>query len=855
MYPDFQNLKVTVSQTENLVHQSILVTWTGGKPTVGGSNFQGDFLQMMQCYGDANVGPNPENCEYGSSGLLPNQGIANPGIGSRTGALRAAGRWLALTNPPRTADGSVANSGCDTLEGTNPDHAAARCIRPTTTSRSYRSPIRRRRSTAASTEFYDRFNTNEVQEASTGTDGTGQQFFQTLTSTEAPGLGCGVLEANGQPRNCWLVIVPRGEFKPNGWEINTSLTTGAPNFLTDSPLGASNWAQRIQIHLGFDPLQPNCPIGSAKERETVGTQLIAHAVFSWQLALNQAANCKTLYGYATTPESTDTTQLADTSGSSAGLAFTTIPIGSEATRINGGGPPPDLPPLVYAPVATSAITFGFNVNLKSGFVSTPIKLTPRLLAKALTQSYKTDLPDFDWHRSGSGLGNEQSAEHRHRPGVPEAEPRAPSTGGLSVPLAPLLTEDHSAVNQQVWKWIDADAAARKWLERYAGRERHGRQSGVPDARTRQGRGSTRFRGPTRPAATTACWVRRLKRPCNARWTFCRTSITSTTRRAMSAAPTSRRPRPGIRYNCSRSGRIERLVATIGVQPAGGYFMWGVVDSASLANYGLVPADLCDADGTNCVSPDTATVSAALDQREGGQHRAAALDPANVGSDAYPLVDVTYAAVRANQDPAALVDFATLIAFAAGAGQTPGVLPGQLPHGYLPLTDKLKAQAAAGAIVLLALAAAQTSPSASPTTRTTTHPAGRPGPAVAEARPPPGTPNATVSPPGAALTPSASPGPESISQGPTTPAAKSTSSTPIGAVRWVLLTVMIVGLAGAIGAPRRSASRWGAGHESWPAGFVHGFFMFAWAEIPLSDVDQPVLRDCLSQHDKRGLLDR
>src|SRR5262245_17863423 len=62
MYPDFQNLSVTVSQTRNLVHQSIQIRWTGGKPTV--APFKADFLQMMQCYGDDNTGPKPEQCQY-----------------------------------------------------------------------------------------------------------------------------------------------------------------------------------------------------------------------------------------------------------------------------------------------------------------------------------------------------------------------------------------------------------------------------------------------------------------------------------------------------------------------------------------------------------------------------------------------------------------------------------------------------------------------------------------------------------------------------------------------------------------------------------------------------------------------
>src|SRR5262249_46794024 len=140
---------------------------------------------------------------------------------------------------------------------------------------------------------FTKFNSNEMQQVGTRPDGTGEVYFHTLTKREAPGLGCGAVKEDGQPRGCWLVIVPRGEFEPNGWKLSGLGTDASIN---ESPLGAASWAQRIQVHLGFSPIDPNCPIGSAKERQTQGTELVAHAVYSWQLALNAATNCQKLYG-------------------------------------------------------------------------------------------------------------------------------------------------------------------------------------------------------------------------------------------------------------------------------------------------------------------------------------------------------------------------------------------------------------------------------------------------------------------------------------------------------------------------------------------------------------------------------
>src|SRR5262249_6216864 len=174
----------------------------------------------------------------------------------------------------------------------------------------------------ATTQYFNRFDTNEVQVAVTNPNGTGQQHFETLTNTEAPGLGCGKPQAGGQPRGCWLVIVPRGRYEPNGYLEDTSIQS--------SPLSASNWAMRIQIHLDFAPTQSFCPIGT-KETETLGTQLVSRAVRSWQLALNKAANCTRIYGYTAVREATSTQQMS-TPGTGRGLAFNSIRVGSAAGR-------------------------------------------------------------------------------------------------------------------------------------------------------------------------------------------------------------------------------------------------------------------------------------------------------------------------------------------------------------------------------------------------------------------------------------------------------------------------------------------------------------------------------------------
>ncbi|HEY2792200.1 MAG TPA: hypothetical protein VGJ28_07595 [Micromonosporaceae bacterium] len=804
MYPDFQNLKVTVSQTDDLVHQSVQVNWSGGIPTTspraGGT--EQNFLQMMQCYGDSNNGPDPEDCEYGSTGLLTLSAssggtFAPQAIGGRAGSLCVPGAVASVSSPPGTADGSPGNAGCDPLErnmssdiiDSDPTDYNVPFLPVGTTTPLY----------GVNTQYYDRFNTNEIQFANTDTNGTGQVFFETLTATESPGLGCGQIETDGSTRNCWLVIVPRGSFLPNGATDNVQ-------GINDSPLGASNWAQRIQIHLNFDPLQPDCPIGSAQERGTVGTQLVSRAVFSWQLALNQAADCKTIYGYAATPEATSTNQLADTTG--AGLAFTTIPIGSEADR-SGGGTGTG-PPLVYAPVTASAITFAFNINLVStgGFDTKPIKLTPRLVAKALTQSYREDLPDFQGDIANALPDSKWALKNPDNitldPEFQKLNPGVTDHGGN--PIAPLLTEDHSSINQQLWAWIQADPAAKKWL------------AGTPDENGMVV--NPNYKGLKLGSAPAIDSFPRADPTCFDFGTSTGIPPKEETRCALDLLPyvnnyddAAARVRGGNNPlgatwdpNAQAPDGSTGWWGNGGIEPAGQVYLWAITDSASLASYGLVPADLCDDSGNNCVAPDTASVTAALNGAKADSSGLLQVNPATISSSAYPLVQVSYAAVRTTQSAAALEDFASLINFAASTGQTAGDLPGNLPHGYLPLPTSLRSQATKAATKLVSIAhgTASPSPSATGTSTTTTSTTTTTGVTVT-------TPPVVVPPSGSVA--SASPTGPAISQQPAAVATGTTKGTPVGAVRWALIAIVVTGLVGAAGGPLvRIGRRSGAGQK-------------------------------------------
>jgi hypothetical protein len=827
MYDDFKNLNVTVSQTQSLVNQAVKVSWSGGKQTIGnGGNLQGDFLQVMQCYGDANAGPDPEDCEYGSKGLLPG-GALNPQIQGRAGIACVPGSVPStdLNNMPDGADGSFRNNGCDTREPTDASHDSPHnfgiysvpFVPVGTTDRLYQDAG----AVPDYTNYYDRFSTNEVQAARTGADGTGQLFFQMLTTIEAPGLGCGAVRSDGTPRDCWLVVVPRGEYKANGYKIDSS-DSSSINFLNDSPLGASNWAQRIQIHLNFAPVATNCAIGSAGERETVGTQVVSHAMFSWQLALNHAAHCATIYGYTEVPESTNTSQLTDPS-SGVGLAFTTIPIGAEGAR--KGAPAHISLPLVYAPVAVSALTLGFNINLNNsgGFVATPIKLTPRLLAKALTQSYRFDLPDVDNRHPGPKWAEHNPDFITTDPEFTKLNPGV-HTPPASNPLAPLLTEDLSALNQQVWAWIDSDKAARDWL------------SGKPDE-------NGMVINPHYNSKTLKLYQTPIDSFPRADPTCFNTGDVGERepgRCSLNLLPyvndyTDAATRIRTGNNPEGSSWDQTVLAPDGqlgwwgnggIEPAGQQFLWGVTDSASLAGLGLVPASLCNAAGKQCVGPNASSLSTALANAKPDSTGVLHVDPAHPGGGGYPLVDVTYAAARLDQPAAARNDYAALIQYGATTGQTPGVDPGQLPHGYLPLPGALRNQAVAATAELRCGQGCPTNHPGGPTSPpqpgangggnpvapgstggTGTSPGGTNGTSGTGGSGGAGGPGSTPGgahskPPSTTARPGSTPGNGLASPGPAQLAGKSerTPGTPIGGLRWALLVIAIAGLVGAVAVP-------------------------------------------------------
>lgn len=767
----FAGLKLTVGQTKDLVNQAISLTWTGGSPTIPDSaRFGANYLQVMQCWGDSASGPTPSQCEFGARAASDDRG------GDYT-----ASRQL--------------NSGSivDPLESTAVTGS-------TTTAYAPFSPVTREPATAGNTnEFFDGGTTNELPYVRTRSDGTGEALFETLTDRESPGLGCGKTGPTGL-RRCWLVVVPRGDHEVDG-TVRSGQGGGPAAVLTTSPLSKSNWQHRIVVPLDFLPIGDVCPLG-AQERRTIGAELVTEAVTKWQPTL--CAGKKTVYGFAQVGSAVGTRQL---SSDTPGLVFLTEKA-SLPRRV------------VYAPVAVSTLGIGVMVETQTaplapadlrandGRPITSMNLTQRVVAKMLTQSYQTAIPDG---------GRYLAANPRDLTRDPDFLKDNAVFNDLQFDRVPdvIVPLGSSTENRQLWDWITSDKDARDFL------------AGYPD---KWGMRVNPFyqglQAPTDNFPRVDPYCRQFAAPVTP-------FAPQTPLCTLDGFPYS----SDLHEATRAAGRGDRLarnqwnLATVGgdtppgykkapVQLPGKRALVAFSDSSTSARFGLPMAHLRNASGV-FVAPTAASVAAGVramttDTATG----VAQLRPTTTGAGIYPLTTVTYAAtVPSLLGVTEAKDLATFVRYAAGPGQVPGTSPGELPEGYIPLTVQQRAQALAAALLIEQRVGA-TGPTPAPTVTPDVNATGGAGGILATPGSPfsgPGTPASPFSglaPPGSTPRPSASSSP-SVPPGSAplpakgakpsalrlaTPASQATPGLPVGLLRYVLVAALVLGGLGLIAAP-------------------------------------------------------
>lgn len=782
------NLKVTVSQTQNLIQQGVTVSWTGGKQSqvpnqqTGGKN----FLQIAQCWGDEpgsnGTRPDRTTCQYG--------GLALPGDS----------RWSNIASGAQVASQDTAYTA-----------AGAGWWEPTMTSVPFRSAtgatvaniVDGKRVSGAddpnSNEFFTKFTTNEVSWAGSGADGSGSVSFELQTVQQSPGLGCGtaITAADGTVTgsSCWLVVIPRGDTDPGASTV------------TQSGLLWQNWEHHIAVRLDFRPSGLRCAIGAA-ERQLSGSELVAGAVGQWQPKLCNSTD-GAVYSLLTGPESDAATAANGTTAAPMALTSRALSDGSTDS-------------LAYAPVALTGISIAFSIDRQANATGAAVpdavtakerlafeslKLTPRLLAKLLTASYTDALPTgADWSHVSGVRNITQDPEFL---AINDKEWSYMRIVGPGVGDA-LVSLGRSDTARAVWEYILADPDAASFL------------AGKADPWGMKVNPYYSTNAKVNPTGTALELPRddfpkadpiEFKGYANnhyadsvnlVTWRPYTSSLDASGYQVLrgdaqvlgSWDPNSVPP---------KYGKAERSL--VGLQA-----VIGVTDTAAAAKYQVVQAALRNSAGKYVV-PTVASMTAAATAmtKDAHQSQVVRLDPtsskAKAATAAYPLTMPVYAAVNPAMSGSALrADYAEFITMAVTSGQTSGTEDGQLPPGYAPLPAAWKTQAlaAASAIKNGKWPSSTTTPSASPSASASSRPSATSttsGSSIGSQPFPTGQPAASAGASASAENPSASGSTAGSLSGTKTP-----DDPGLGALAAVVPASATVGIVAGIGVPLVSRFR-------------------------------------------------
>jgi hypothetical protein len=731
----FANLKITVNQTRNLTNQAISVTWTGGTPTDSDLGKQGPFndnyMQIFQCWGvddhtnPLNPGPAPTGCEFGANMLnTPILSLSDANGGGPISRVVAGND----TSPYKFVDpqGGAAAIPFRPVDGTPPINF------PVVASNS---TVLGAPGVTWDNPYFDYTTTNEVDYARTYVDGTGSQLFTVDTGLEAPGLGCG--EQITQPNQstvtplCWLVVVPRGTPAAEDPPGST------PQFVGTSALSGPAWDHRIAIPLNFNSIGSSCQLGS-HERRIVGSELLQSAVTSWEPTLCATPGSPP---YQYSPISDDQARqelLQGSTGGGPGMAVVSRPI--DSTQVS----PTD--PVTYAPLSLSAVVIGINVDRTMdatvsdtaeqrliGQLVQHIFLTPRLVAKLLTESYVAEFLQLNPFSAPSGYQwiTKNPIALTSDPDFLQFNPEFRllscreqfDCGGL------IVEQPTSDAAYELWSWILADPEAKAWLggtpdqwgmrvnpfySNSAKTNPSGTAFGTPIPEDFPKSDPYTYQNPTQlPGAGN-----QLPRPLGMQDVLpYGTSMQATALEVRSANDTAKTTLNGSALT------PDTAWAANGPQPIGSQFELAVTDSPDAAQYGLQTASLSRAgdDGPNrtFVAPDTSGIEAG--QKAMRDSSVSSVLQPNVSATspgAYPLPSLTYAALTpASLDKPSCRDYATFIDYAVGKGQVQGVVPGELPPGYAPLPSGLVSQSTHAAQQIIAHCAQSTVAKPPPSTST------------------------------------------------------------------------------------------------------------------------------------------
>lgn len=719
----YSGLKVTVNQTTDLTNQVVSVSWTGGAPTFSnpqsgsfGTTYNGNFLQIFECWSAPGSSPQPSQCEFGGESSTPSSSYPIQDIGFQYSRVLSQQSWdgyAQLKGSPGTyfdsadnfviepfdaVDGTVVDQQADYNWDTNPFKPQPFWLNP-----------------------YFSFNTtNEVDFTRTYANGSGTQLFQVDNGLQAPGLGCGqrVEPLNGKSTvpQCWLVAVPRSTPTVE----NPTNVTNVSSVVT-SPLTPQAWNNRIAIPLKFNPVGTTCSL-NANPESIIGGELAASAAASWQPAICNLPG-HTPFDYIQNNDDSARQNLTNPSFGSAGMSVFSDPI--DPAKLSSSKT------VVYAPLTLSGVVVGFNIErvpivesdgslqpqelALSGDRLEHLYLTPLLIARLLTESYRDQLqfvqgdtsPKYAWvQKNPASLFTDPNFLEYN----PEFSQLSPS---YLIDAGTLLVEEGSSdATEALWKWVLSDPEARAWLNGTPDKADSGMNvnpyystnpkinpagasfgSPVPDDFPKSdpyldNTGSIVYGPPPAPA-----------RPLGVLdWTPYVSNMAT-------AAADAAAANDQAKTTFNPAATPDLAWTSNGPQETGNDFIITITTSSSAAQYGLQTASLSAAgdDTTDraFVAPDEQSLLAGEKAMKPTQVTGVLQsNPSTTAGGAYPLTMLTYAATNPkNLSASSKKDYAAFLRYAAGAGQVSGTELGQLPDGYVPLPASLKSETLAAATTL------------------------------------------------------------------------------------------------------------------------------------------------------------
>jgi hypothetical protein len=773
---DHRTVTLTVSQTNALrSRQPVQVTWSGARPTAG-------------TVGDPNS-PEARQQEY------PFVLLECRGIDSATAALAQRLRpetcWTG-TSRERVATDRDTGFGPWRLDRYEP--AAARTSRvgvptpfPATCDPSYAQGERWVHFVSAAGKDYaadgascpsvppesaivdNASQPSNTTYAVTHLDGRGSTKFTVWTSEDNASLGC------GGTTKCALVAVPvmgiscdpaarslpaadrpagdaatratrtceaAGGYQPGQPRIGGSEDVAVSGALWWS---ASNWRNRITVPLGFAPLNNVCDItGGGNSVNIYGSELATQLTAQWRPAFCLDSS-KTPFKHVQLgePQARNLLQVGTVQA-----ALVSDPPANGYTT-----------PTVQAPLALTGFAVSYVIDDALHEPYAKLRLTPRLLAKLLTESYPGITPVRDEYPALSHNPLDMSQDPEFTALNPGITVGVPDSAAASTILN--LSSD-SDVERALTSYIASDPDAKAWLD---GKPDPWGMVVNPNYTTDPSKpghlvlpvDNWPLRDSFEPAKYNASGVN----PC--------LQAAPSPILPLIAAPTARLSSISLAMQFATSsaqlvcqtvqdqGAAGSKLTAEGRQTPGYRFVLGITSLGDAERYDLDTAAL-KTKGSTFVGPSDASLAKAAAVLSVDDKRGTWSFP-YTSEAAYPATMLLSLAVpTTGLDPHTAHALSQLLTYAATSGQTRGLAVGQTPPGYLPLT----AANGLGAERAYTLAAAQVVQAQSGATLLPSHPV---VPATVTTSSPPTPVSAPTVPTGNAIAPVVGPVPGALGRTP------------------------------------------------------------------------------------------